>query len=322
MTALFNEIDANAAQWIRNLVAEGHVAPGRVDARSIKEITAADLDGVVQFHTFAGIAIWSHALRVAGWPDSEEVWTGSCRCQPFSNAGSGKGFADERHLWPDWFQLIEQRRPAVVFGEQVASKDGLAWLDVVQSDLEAAGYAFAAFDLCAAGFGAPHIRQRIYFAAIRADWLAHHHQQGFSQQRSERLPSDCDSSRGHDADRCGEPRGVADHGSERRVEVGTHAERSGSGSGEESARPTPAPGPTNGHWADVEWLACRDGKARPTQPGLFPLVDGSPERVGLDGTVETQARSTKLKAYGNGIVAEQAIEFIKAVMLFLGMETT
>ena len=42
-------------------------------------------------------------------------------------------------------------------------KDGLGWLDLVQTDLEATDYAFAPFDLCAAGFGAPHIRQRLYF---------------------------------------------------------------------------------------------------------------------------------------------------------------
>lgn len=126
MTALYNEIDLYAAKWIENLVAAGHVAPGRVDARSIKEIAAADLAGVVQFHTFAGIAVWSHALRRAGWPDEFPVWTGSCPCQPFSDAGAGAGFADERHLWPDWFKLIDAHRPPVVFGEQVASKDGLA----------------------------------------------------------------------------------------------------------------------------------------------------------------------------------------------------
>lgn len=165
MTAYYNEIDPYAAQWLRNLISAGHIAPGDVDERSIQDVTPDDLRDYTQCHFFAGIGIWSYALRRAGWPDDKPVWTGSCPCQPFSTAGKGAGFADERHLWPDFFHLIEQRRPSVVFGEQVASKDGLAWLDVVQTDLENTGYAAAAVDLCAAGGGAPHIRQRLFWVA-------------------------------------------------------------------------------------------------------------------------------------------------------------
>ena len=80
-------------------------------------------------------------------------------------AGKGEAFDDKRHLWPEFFRLIEARKPIVCFGEQVASIDGLAWLDLVQSGLDDAGYACGAVDLCAAGFGAPHRRQRIYWVA-------------------------------------------------------------------------------------------------------------------------------------------------------------
>jgi DNA (cytosine-5)-methyltransferase 1 len=52
-----------------------------------------------------------------------------------------------------------------VFGEQVTSKDGRAWLAGVRSDLEALGYAVGASDLCAAGVASPHIRQRLYWVA-------------------------------------------------------------------------------------------------------------------------------------------------------------
>ncbi|MDH1104795.1 DNA cytosine methyltransferase [Pseudomonas otitidis] len=113
--------------------------------------------------------MWSLALRRAGWPDDRPVWTGSCPCQPFSKAGPGLGFADERHLWPAWHHLIRERRPAEILGEQVADGGGLAWIDLVQADLEAEGYAFGAFDMCAAGFGAPHIRQRLWIVANAND---------------------------------------------------------------------------------------------------------------------------------------------------------
>ncbi|MGS3113432.1 DNA cytosine methyltransferase, partial [Escherichia coli] len=80
------------------------------------------LRGFTQCHFFAGIGIWSHPLRLAGWPDDRPVWTGSCPCQPFSAAGKGDGFTDERHLWPHFFHLISERRPQHVFGEQVAAR--------------------------------------------------------------------------------------------------------------------------------------------------------------------------------------------------------
>ncbi len=169
MTAYYNEFDPKAAAWLRELIGAGHIAPGDVDERSIVDIRPSDLIGYTQCHFFAGIGVWSYALRRAGWPDDRPVWTGSCPCQPFSAAGKGAGFTDERHLWPHFHWLIENCRPPVVFGEQVASKDGLGWLDLVQADLEGSGYASGAVDTCAAGFGAPHIRQRLYWVGKRVE---------------------------------------------------------------------------------------------------------------------------------------------------------
>ena len=151
--AYYNEHDSYAAHWLRNLIAAGHIAPGVVDERDIRDVRPKELIGFTQVHMFAGIGVWSHALRSAGWADDRPIWTGSCPCQPFSAAGRAGGFADERHLWPHWHWLIEQCRPAVVLGEQVASKDGLGWFDLVSADLEGSGYAVGASDLCAAGIG-------------------------------------------------------------------------------------------------------------------------------------------------------------------------
>lgn len=163
--AYYNEIEPYAAEWLRNLIAEGVIAPGDVDERDIRDVRPAELQDYTQCHFFAGIGVWSYSLRLAGWPDDEPVWTGSCPCQPFSAAGAGAGFADERHLWPFWYHHIRVRRPRVVFGEQVASGDGLGWLDLVQADLEGEDYACGPVDLCAAGVGAPHVRQRLFWVA-------------------------------------------------------------------------------------------------------------------------------------------------------------
>ena len=153
MSAFYNEHDPSAAAWLRSLIAEGLIAPGVVDERDIRDIRPFELEAYTQCHFFAGIGGWSLALRLAGWPDARPIWTGSCPCQPFSAAGRGLGFTDERHLWPAFYHLVDQCHPDVVTGEQVASKDGLAWLDLVYADLEGTG------------FGAPHIRQRLWWLA-------------------------------------------------------------------------------------------------------------------------------------------------------------
>lgn len=186
----YNEFDKYPAQWLRNLQAAGHIPQGRVDERSIADVRAEELADVRSAHFFAGVGGWPLALKLARFPESEPVWTGSCPCQPFSVAGSRKGTKDQRHLWPEFFRLIGERRPPIVFGEQVASADGRNWLAGVRADLEGLGYGVGAADLCAAGageegegwflrggsvylepalIGAPHIRQRLYWVAYAKD---------------------------------------------------------------------------------------------------------------------------------------------------------
>jgi DNA (cytosine-5)-methyltransferase 1 len=161
MGVYFNEFDPFASQWLRNLYPDA-----TVDPRSIVDVRAEDVAGFRRVHFFAGIAGWEYALELAGWPAEWECWSGSCPCQPFSCAGKRGGEKDERHLWPEFYRLISECRPAIVFGEQVASKDGLEWLDGISLDLEELGYAVGASDLPAAGQGAPHIRQRFFWTAI------------------------------------------------------------------------------------------------------------------------------------------------------------
>ena len=159
--AYYNDSDKYAAQWLRNLIAAGAIADGDVDVRSIKDVTAGDLNGYTQHHFFAGAGGWSLALRMAGWPDGEPVWTGSCPCQPWSKAGKRAGASDHRHLWPEWFRLAREYRPAIIFGEQVAG--AWSWLDGVFADLEGIGYACGAADLPAASVGSLQDRPRLWF---------------------------------------------------------------------------------------------------------------------------------------------------------------
>ncbi|EDR6629485.1 DNA cytosine methyltransferase [Salmonella enterica subsp. enterica] len=307
--AYYNEIDSFAAQWLRNLISRGHIAPGEVDERSIEDVTPDDLRGFTQCHFFAGIGVWSHSLRLAGWPDDKPVWTGSCPCQPFSAAGKGDGFADERHLWPHFFHLISERRPQHVFGEQVASGNANTWFDLVQADLEGMEYAFGLVPFAAAGIGAPHIRERAY-------WVAHA-SSGRYDRRTEAAGQEARSGTG-----------IAISGS-----IGgmgnSNVTRLEGLSGNDCAagwqgqtRSATAPGvhmralEVNGFWRDADWLLCRDGKWRPVEPGTFPLVDGAAARLGRVepgvARVASSNRVGRLKGYGNAINAQAAAEFIRA----------
>ena len=165
MNVWYNDNEPYAAQWLRNLVGAGHLPRGDVDGRSILDVGAADVGGYAQCHFFAGLGGWPYALRLARWPFGRPVWTASCPCQSLSSAGSRREHVDRRHLWPALYRLVAECRPPVLFGEQVASKAGREWLAAVRADLEHLGYAVGAADLPAAGVGAPHIRQRLWFVA-------------------------------------------------------------------------------------------------------------------------------------------------------------
>ena len=318
MRALYNEWERCPAQWLENLIAANLITPGTVDQRSIADLRGADLAGYDRAHFFAGIAGWELALELAGWPRDLPVWTGSCPCQPFSTAGKRGGADDERHLWPAFHRLIAECRPPVVFGEQVASADGRAWLSAVRADLEALGYAIGAADLCAAGAGAPHIRQRLW-------WVAHSTRSGSQARSSDGVGNDhgprrdagLAASQGCDGDGLGDPEGQRLDGEQDSAGEGWRGGAENSSrlghptslgprgrppDGSRLAAEVPGAGCEVDPWRNPEWLPCSDGKARPTQPGLFPLAHGVPGRVG------------KLRAAGNAIVPQVAAHFVRSFM--------
>ena len=286
VTAYYNEHDPFAAAWLRELIKAGLIAPGIVDERSIEDVRPDELAEYAQCHFFAGIGGWSYALRLAGWPDDRSVWTGSCPCQPFSAAGKGDGFADERHLWPAWDWLIGECEPGVIFGEQVESAINHGWIDLVQTDLEAKGYAVGAVGLPACSVGAPHIRARAWFVAESDSRMR-------GQGRGAR-PGETDGGRAYG--------GLAGSSA-----VGELADADGRNAGTEREQRSGeqrllAAGSSGlaGFWSACDWLPCRDGKARPIEPGTFPLAHGVPARVG------------RLRGYGNAIVPQVAAEVILA----------
>ena len=167
MRVLYNEWDEPTAAWLRELIDGCHLSSGSVDTRSIGDVRADDLRDFDQCHFFAGIGGWPLALRWAGLEGTPGIWTGSPPCQPFSVAGKGLGQADERHLAPVWLDLIRERKPVLIFGEQVEAAIRVGWLDDLFDALEECGYACGAAVLPACSVGAPHIRKRLFFGAVR-----------------------------------------------------------------------------------------------------------------------------------------------------------
>ena len=102
------------------------------------------------------------------WRGRVDILTGGFPCQPYSTAGKRLGKEDERHLWPEMRRIISEIAPTYVVGENVRGltnwNGGLVFEEVCV-DLEALGYEVWTGIIPAAGVGAPHRRDRVWFVA-------------------------------------------------------------------------------------------------------------------------------------------------------------
>jgi DNA (cytosine-5)-methyltransferase 1 len=335
----YNENHPQTAAWLRELVNAKEIPIGKVDERSIEDVSQIDLAGYNQCHFFAGIGGWPVALHLARWPEDEAVWTGSCPCQPLSCAGKRKGHADERHLWPAFYRLIAECKPSTIFGEQVAGPDGREWLAGIRVDLEGIGYAVGAADLCAASVGAPHPRQRLY-------WVAHSNGAGLARRSEQSARKECQTiERGGDASGMADATGNGlagasingvlphkdgathkgndhnhkpddDRKTDRVVQSDSARLQSGRETSTTAGHRRPAL-PAN-FWSDareVEMCHPRTGercKRRiSSEPCFFPLADGL-----------QAARVEILRGAGNAIVPQVAAKFIEAARDALKLTAT
>lgn len=99
-----------------------------------------------------------------------DIILGGFPCQPFSQAGLKKGFADTRGtLFFDVARIVEHHKPSVVFLENVKrfkTHDKGNTFNVVKTTLEDMGYEVHAKVLNARDFGVPQNRERIYIVAF------------------------------------------------------------------------------------------------------------------------------------------------------------
>ena len=214
------------------------------------------------------------------WRGRIDVLTGGFPCQPFSLAGKRKGTEDERYLWPEMLRVIRTVRPRWIVGENVFGivnwSEGMVF-DEVCSDLEAAGYAVQPYIIPACGVGAPHRRDRCWFVAYCAD-------SGFEAMRER---TDC-----ADADRV-----VTDSYGKRRNE------QLAAGVASETEK--------RACQRDRKTFARTTFESFPSQSPLCCRDDVFPD--GLDGITFPRWERESIKAYGNAIVPQVALQIFETI---------
>ena len=258
-----------------------------------------------------------------------DILTGGFPCQPYSVAGKRMGKDDERHLWPEMLRVIREVQPRWVVGENVRGlinwNDGLVF-EEVQSDLEAEGYDVTPYVLPACGVGAPHRRDRVWFIAYRNESDAGKNrgrmsgkaEQVWGQEEGIIPGSSCNDAIAPDTKRV-------------RLEHGTEQGSVGQGKGEIRGRSSKATQANGGIQSTPNTMRSRgiqkhgSGKSRqsyqkdaandwerfPTFPPICGGDDGLPHV--LDGITFPKWRRESIKAYGNAIVPQVALQIFKAI---------
>lgn len=228
-----------------------------------------------------------------------DVLTGGFPCQPYSMAGQRKGKKDERHLFPEMLRAIREVQPRWVVGENVPGlinwERGMV-LHEIKTDLENEGFeVFPPVVIPACAKDAPHRRDRVWIIA---------HSTKANGGNALHTWTGWNGIAGMD-----DAWNVAD------TRLQRPAERQKQSMGVEqlceeqfTTNPNDA-----GKWWN-EWKNKSEGDlwdGFPTQSPLCSGDDGLPHK--LDGITFSKWRTESLKAYGNAIVPQVALEIFRVI---------
>jgi DNA (cytosine-5)-methyltransferase 1 len=228
-----------------------------------------------------------------------DLLSGGFPCQPFSEVGDRKGVDDERHLWEYMLRAIQQIQPTWIVAENVLGlisiSDGLVFKSVL-TQMEAEGYEVQPYILSASAVGAPHKRYRVWIVGYNAAYA--NNARANQRVRGERERTESDSGRnGQSQPQSRETSGNAtnanDQGLQGRKSQGDLGEE-GTQSHQQSARCI------RPNWQDF-----------PTQSPLRGGDDGIPKE--LDGISIPKWRNESIKAFGNAIIPQIALNIFKAI---------
>lgn len=223
------------------------------------------------------------------------ILTGGFPCQPFSQAGRRQGTADDRYKWPDMLAVIRNVRPDFIIAENVRGlvtwNNGMV-LETVCADLESEGYEVQPIVIPAVAIGAPHRRDRVWIIAN----LRSEESRGVSNGSREEVPKAGES----DTESAPNPRQqLRSEGGGEGLEANQTIGTTCSETNQREHQYTWAD-----DWREVAFATCYDG-----------VDDGLPRW--MDGVTISSARHRKerLKACGNAIVPQVAMEIFKAIRL-------
>ena len=226
----------------------------------------------------------------AGWVGGADcILTGGFPCQPFSQAGRRQGTADNRYLWPQMFRVIREFKPTWVIAENVRGlvtwNEGMV-LEQVCADLESEGYEVQPIIIPAVAVNAPHRRDRIWFIANRNGERGGTQRHGYNQDGQESYEGRQEQPQYRSNGQSGNATYTE---SWRRRSQGGEMDSQG-----QSAR--------NSGW-DRPWIEVA--------AELCIVDDGLP-----NGLVRPRGwRNAALKAAGNAIVPQVAIQIMQAIKL-------
>lgn len=230
-----------------------------------------------------------------------DILSGGFPCQPYSSAGKRLGKEDDRHLFPEMLRAIREIQPTYIVGENVRGlltwNDGVV-LDEIYADLESEGYEVGTFVLPAIGVNAPHRRDRVWIVASNAGSLG---RRGRDQRSA--------------TDQSEEPslgQNIRQHGN------GVWGETSGCGADASNAYGIGSLPKGKSNKLEGLRLGFNDAQNHraawenfPTQPPICGRDDGLPKE--LDGITFSKWRNESIKAYGNAIVPQVALQIFKAI---------
>ncbi len=231
-----------------------------------------------------------------------DILTGGFPCQPYSTAGKRLGKEDDRHLWPEMLRAIREIQPTWIVGENVrglVNWNGGLVFDEVQADLETEGYEVTPFLLPACAVNAPHRRDRIWFVAYSCS-IGHRRRGKQSESDKQKEREVYKNQQQHRDGIWGQAKGCS------AVAPNTHNKRL------QGSQDNGSIGKLGEKWNKQPMRCIRSRWENfPTQSPICSRNDGFSSR--LDGITFSKWRNESIKAAGNAIVPQVALQIFKSI---------